>query len=142
MASRLIRARWLVIAIALALMVSMVVPALAQSNAMISNASRVNLRSGPGAGYTIVTILSAGQQLTLLSSNADGSWYQVQTTGGLIGWVSSRYISANVPNIPLPVSQPTGNTSGVVTSSYLNVRGGPGANFPDMGTLSYGQGVD
>lgn len=134
--------RTLLLLVVALLMLAVVAPAAAQSNATIVNASRLNLRSGPGAGYGVITVLSRGQQVNLLSSNADGSWFQVQTTSGLVGWVNSHYVSANVPGIILNVSQPTTSTNAVVTTPFLNVRGGPGANFPDLGNLAQGQGVD
>lgn len=117
----------------------LVAPVAAQGNATIVNASRVNLRSGPGAGFPVVTVLARGQQLTLLGANADASWYQVQTTFGHIGWVNARYISGNYPGIAVPQTAPTGIQSAVVTADFLNLRAGPGANFPDLGTLSRGQ---
>lgn len=128
--------RLAVILVAVALLLTFVMPAAAQGNATIVNASRVNLRSGPGAGFPVVTVLSAGQQLTLLGANADASWYQVQTTYGQIGWVAARFVSANYGGIVVPQTAPTGGQAAVVTTPFLNIRSGPGANFQDIGTLS------
>jgi uncharacterized protein YraI len=128
--------RLAVILVAVALLLTFVMPAAAQGNATIINASRVNLRSGPGAGFPVVTVLSAGQQLTLLGANADASWYQVQTTYGQIGWVAARFVSANYGGIVVPQTAPTGGQAAVVTTPFLNIRSGPGANFQDIGTLS------
>ena len=125
-----------------ALALSLVAPAFAQANATIVNASRVNLRSGPGAGYPIVTVLSFGQQLFLLGSNADGSWVQVQTTSNTIGWVNARFVASYYGPQTVPVTAPTGSWNAVITSPFLNIRSGPGANFPDVGTLAQGQGIN
>lgn len=131
--------RLAIVTVVMALFLTLVAPALAQGNATIVNASRVNLRSGPGAGFPVVTVLSTGQQLTLLGANVDASWYQVQTTYGHIGWVAARYVSANYGGITVPQTAPTGGTAAVVTTAYLNIRSGPGANFQDIGTLARGQ---
>ena len=109
---------------------------------MIVNASRVNLRSGPGAGFPVLAQLEFGHLLTPISRNADGSWVQVQLIGGLTGWVNARYVQSSVPISSLPVTQPTGSLNAVVTASFLNVRSGPGANFPIVARLSNGAALN
>lgn len=124
---------------------SMVMPAAAQGlgYGTIANASRVNIRSGPGAGFPVVTVVSAGHQLVLLSRNADNSWIQVQLYGsGATGWVNARYVAPSVPFDSLGVSQPTGSSNAMINTSYLNIRSGPGANFTDLGTLAQGSAVN
>ena len=128
-----------IILVVVALLLTLAAPAAAQGNATIVNASRVNLRSGPGAGFPVVTVLTTGQQLALLGANADASWYQVQTTYGQVGWVAARFISANYGGIVVPQTAPTGNQAAVVTTPFLNIRSGPGANFQDIGTLAQHQ---
>ena len=124
------------------LLSSAALPVFAQETGYIVNASRVNLRSGPGAGYPVVTVLATGQQFTLLSRNVDGSWVQAQLITGLTGWVNARFVatSTSVPN--LAVSQSTGRYNATVGAHFLNVRGGPGANFEIVGKLVRGQGMD
>jgi uncharacterized protein YgiM (DUF1202 family) len=127
-----------------ALAFSLVAPALAQGigSGQITNASRVNLRSGPGAGYPVVTILFNGQLLTVLGRNVDNSWVQVQLIGGTTGWVNARYVATSVPVGNLNVNAQTGSNSAFVTSSFLNLRAGPGANFQDLGTIGFGQALN
>ncbi len=135
--------RFLLLAAAVVLALSAALPAFAQSGTgTIVNASRVNMRSGPGAGYSVVRILSTGFQLTLLSRNADGSWIQVQIPGGVTGWVKSDFIAPSVDPGSLGVSAPTSRYNAVTTASYLNIRSGPGANFDVIGRLSYGAPFD
>jgi uncharacterized protein YraI len=126
----------------MALLLALVAPAFAQQSGMIVNASRVNLRSGPGAGFPVVSQMEFGQLVTPLSGNADGSWVQVQLTSGLTGWVNARYLQSSIPISSLPVTQQTGSQNAVVTSSFLNVRGGPGANFPIVARLSNGAALN
>ncbi|MFZ5910402.1 MAG: SH3 domain-containing protein [Chloroflexota bacterium] len=51
-------------------------------------AESLNLRAGPGTAYPVLTWLSAGQVLTVLEA---GPWLEVQTAGGLTGYVNSNY---------------------------------------------------
>jgi uncharacterized protein YraI len=132
----------LVLVSSIVLLLALVVPALAQQSGMIVNASRVNLRSGPGAGFAVVAQMEFGQLVTPLSRNADGSWVQIQLIGGLTGWVNARYLQSSIAIGSLPVTQATGSFSAVVTSSFLNVRGGPGANFPIVGRLANGAALN
>ncbi len=131
--------RFLLLMAAVVLALSAVAPAFAQSGTgTIVNAARVNLRSGPGANYAVVRILSTGFQLTLLSRNADGSWYQVQLPGGVTGWVKSDFVAPSVDPGGLDVSAQTSRYNAVTTASFLNIRSGPGANFDVIGRVAYG----
>jgi len=51
--------------------------------------SNLNVRSGPGTGYRVVSRLSAGQPFS--ATGSQGEW--VQIAGG--GWVNARYVTAN-----------------------------------------------
>lgn len=113
-----------------------------QPNGIIANASRINLRSGPGANYAIVVQMSAGQQVFLLGTNADGSWINVQLVGGQTGWVRATYVQVTGNVGQLPVNAPTGLSNATVTAYFLNIRNGPGANFEIVGRLSRGQAFD
>lgn len=52
---------------------------------------RVNLRSGAGTDYTILSTLSSGQSVTVLWVGS--FWSKVQTENGLTGYISNRYYS-------------------------------------------------
>lgn len=127
--------------IVLVLLGGAALPALAQQNGIITNAARVNLRSGPGAGFPVVTVLARGQQVNVLSQNADGSWVQVQLFTGVSGWVNARYVVAETAT-DVSVTAPTGRYSAVVTADFLNVRAGPGANFASVARLAQGQSMN
>lgn len=51
--------------------------------------SNLNVRSGPGTNYRVVSRLDAGQPFSAIGSQ--GEW--VQIAGG--GWVSARYVGVN-----------------------------------------------
>lgn len=52
--------------------------------------STLNIRSGPGTTYNVVTSVANGTVLTLLDDSA--SWYKVKTSDGKEGYVSSEYV--------------------------------------------------
>ena len=55
----------------------------------------VNLRTGAGTGYEVVTVLSAGDVVTVTGGFAQspdgGVWYPV-THGGVVGYTNARYL--------------------------------------------------
>ena len=51
----------------------------------------LNMRSGPGTNWSIVTTLSEGTALTVLETG--NGWHRVRTSNGEEGWVSARYVA-------------------------------------------------
>jgi uncharacterized protein YgiM (DUF1202 family) len=106
------------------------------------NTGAANLRSGPGIGYSIVTVVTQGQNVSLLARNNVSSWAKVQLTNGLVGWINASLLDANVAINTLPIENvQTISTSGVVNTSALNVRTGPGVNYGVTAVLYQGQSV-
>ena len=68
------------------------VQAQASTTTAIVRAFFLNVRSGPGANTGRVGLLQGGAVLTPLGRNSVGSWLKVQTSQGLVGWVSSRWV--------------------------------------------------
>lgn len=62
---------------------------------VINVTSSLNVRSGPGTGYTKITTLSGGAIVTITgtASGSDGyTWYMIKLSGGTVGYVRSDYI--------------------------------------------------
>lgn len=57
------------------------------------NASDVNMRSGAGTDYSVITVLDYGTALTVISQS--GSWYYVELDSGTKGYVYADYITIN-----------------------------------------------
>lgn len=57
----------------------------------IINGSVVNVRSGPGTDYSVVTQVKLGDALTILGESGD--WYRVQTPEGYQGYVANWLVS-------------------------------------------------
>lgn len=110
----------------------------------------LNVRSGPGLGYSVLGQVHLGEVVTLLGRNSEGTWVKIPTYGGLNeGWISVAYIQANVAINNLPVlststpTTPTTPTSstGVVNTSVANVRHGPGLAYTVITTVRFGTTV-
>jgi uncharacterized protein YgiM (DUF1202 family) len=63
----------------------------------------LNVRSGPGVEYNVITAVTHGQIVGLIGRNASSTWLQIQTPNGTVGWVNSSYIMSNVPIDTLPI---------------------------------------
>jgi uncharacterized protein YraI len=81
---------------------------------MASGGVSINVRTGPGVDFGILTALPAGAQAPVIGKLADGSWFQINF-GGIIGWVSAPFVTATgdcgvVPAVvppPAPTAGPT-----------------------------------
>ncbi len=57
--------------------------------------SSVNVRTGPGTGYDVLTALSSGREVGITASEHDG-WQQVTLKAG-VGWVKASFLTSDVP---------------------------------------------
>lgn len=99
-------------------------------------ASLLNIRSGAGAGYSVVGSVSNGAIVTY--TDASNGWLKI-TYNGVTGWVSDDYVK----NVDSSTTTPTAPTTqqAQVTADTLNVRSGAGANYSLVGTLQSGNVV-
>lgn len=100
------------------------------------NVDRLNLRTGPGLGYDVVTVLSYGDIVSIAGGTqwADGyEWVEVAVYGSQShGWVASQYIgTSSVPTFPVGEDL-------TVQVDALNLRSGPGLGYGVIAGLSYG----
>jgi uncharacterized protein YraI len=113
------------------------------------NASRLNVRSGPGTQYPILAVLLNNQTVQLAGyRDASGTWVMINHGGGT-AWVSAlpAFLTTSVPVSSLPVwtgalpgpPPPSGNTATVGSSvAFLNLRTGPGTSFDVIEALPAG----
>lgn len=74
------------------LLAALIPPALAQEPDGWTT-YQVNLRTGPGTTYQVVTVLSGGTNLIFEARNADISWLLARTEDGAgRGWVAALYV--------------------------------------------------
>ena len=106
------------------------------------NTSNLNVRSGPGTSYTIISKVYKGDTVLIKEVSSNG-WYKVETTSGIIGWCSEDYIT-NIRNGSLPSY---GDTDDEKINNVLKVAreqlgkpyvyGSTGPNSFDCSGLSY-----
>ncbi len=78
----------------------------------------LNLRSGPGTGYGVVTVMPSGASVTLTGRTQSG--FASVSYGGTSGWASSTYLSqtAPAPRQPAPTT-PTAPAAGGSIESII-----------------------
>lgn len=83
-------------------------------------ATELNVRSGPGTGYKIVTTVKKNEYIRVFAGVGD--WYIVQVEGDYIGAVSKKYVKAIYPSSGSSGStgNNTGTSGGTQTSSTMN----------------------
>lgn len=119
---------------------------------LVVNTSYLNVRTGPGASYDVLTVMPGGTSLLVTAIDRGGRWYQVETSAGT-GWVHSHYTAirgnfTDVPRVGEPTTTapdtsaqpdvPEGTPHLVVNTSYLNVRTGPGISHDILTTVPGG----
>ena len=107
------------------------------------NTGRLNVRQGPGVGYTVIARIDQWQTVTLLGRNAAANWVKIQLPGGTLGWVNAYYLKASIPivNLPIAGAAPVPSPTGMVTTQKLELRAGPGAQYGVLAVLTQGQAL-
>jgi uncharacterized protein YraI len=85
-------------------------------------ASALNVRTGPGTGYSIIGTIPYGHRYVAIASS--GGWHQIYYKNNT-GWCYGGYLSTV-----------TGVTGVQVTVSALNVRSGPSTGYSILGTVA------
>ncbi|XIH10767.1 hypothetical protein C1N87_30570 (plasmid) [Priestia aryabhattai] len=86
----------------------------------VTGASVLNVRSGPGTGYSIVTTLNKGTEVEVLSST--NGWYNIMA-GGKKGYVYGEYLSApRYESTDTSTTPPTPSTN--TQNTYYKVLSG------------------
>jgi N-acetylmuramoyl-L-alanine amidase len=97
---------------------------------------RLNLRSGPGLGHDVVTVLSYGDIVSIAGGTqwADGyEWVEVAVWNtSLHGWVASEFLSG-AGGSPFPPDSYVH-----VNVDRLNLRSGAGLGYGVVGTYAWG----
>ena len=126
-------------------------PAQAQGDPTAQTISNLNLRSGPGQDFPVLTTLPRGTRVVIEGRNNVGNWVLVHATDGWMrGWVASRYLLwpddvslvalpvtgdiVSAPNTSAQVVDPGGATEAgsAQTVSLATLRAGPGTGYPSL----------
>ncbi|MFN8529634.1 MAG: SH3 domain-containing protein [Anaerolineae bacterium] len=101
----------------------------------VVNVSFLNLRSGPGPQYTVLSQLVGGTTATILGALSDNSWLLVETPLGA-GWVYSQYtlVRGDVTFIPVIESSGGGGPSLTAASPlYIGLGSAPTVTGSQVG---------
>jgi uncharacterized protein YraI len=105
--------------------------------------SLLNVRQGPGIGYSIITTISRGTVVQLAGyRNSTTTWVMIILADGRQGWSYAPFLQTSVNISALPVwtapgsgGTPSGPTATVYGAYHLNVRSGPGTSFAPIMTI-------
>ena len=118
--------------------VSMNFVSLGEKPAMIGTvtAKSLNVRQGPGTGYTAVDTIHKGDQVVIHEqTTVDGkTWGRIDT-----GWISLQYV--DLQTVEPGADGETTVSTGTVTGKTLNVREGAGTGYGVVATLKKGDEV-
>jgi uncharacterized protein YraI len=113
--------------------------------------ARLNLRTAPRISAPVAARLTQGATVQILSASADGRWYEVSTTDEESGWLYAVYITLAANDATADTAStdtastdtaadaaPTGAALAATTPARMNVRGGPGTNYPVVASAPAG----
>ena len=105
-------------------------------------ADSLNVRSGAGTSYSVITKLSKGTVVDVLESASNG-WKKIKTSGGTTGWVSGEYLTTgSAGNSSTDNSTSQTSYKATVNTDSLNMRKGAGTSYSVITKLSKGTVVD
>ena len=96
------------------------------------NASILNVRSGPGTNYDIISTLSDGTIVVILEQSSSG-WYKINYNG-TEGYVSAEYLEE-------VYTAQNFSAMGQVNEDYVRYRTGPSTDYTILGSLNRGTQV-
>jgi len=104
----------------------------------------LNVRSGPGVIYSVLTNVSMGQSIGLIGRASDNVWVKARLSTGQEGWVNSSLITPNVSISSLPlvdIPAPPEPPVPVAPGAQLSLRTGPSLSDTVIGHVFQGQRV-
>jgi uncharacterized protein YgiM (DUF1202 family) len=131
-------------------------PAQAQNNnntlTATVRAAVLNVRNGPNLGNTALEHIKLGTVVTVLGRNNTGTWLEVRTSQGAVGWVAALWVklsAGSAMNVPLvtpntPVQPATSANSQITATVHtlrLNLREGAGTTATRILMLQKGDVV-
>jgi uncharacterized protein YraI len=107
---------------------------------VIINTGFLNIRSGPGAQFTVLTTLPGGTELEVLGVAPDGVWYLVETGVGT-GWLNNEFTifrgdGRNLPVITETVVEPEIALPTAEITNAVTLYAAPDPTLGVVGALS------
>jgi heat shock protein HslJ/uncharacterized protein YraI len=134
-------------------------PPLVSFSAPPQNAPQVTMRepatirSGPTLEFPVYGVAPTGSRAEVIGQSEDKEWWAVRLPTSLasdgIGWIPKLYTAASnvagvpeikTPALPMNISPaaPASGAPSLITREPLNVRSGPGNEYPSLGKVSIG----
>jgi heat shock protein HslJ/uncharacterized protein YraI len=128
-------------------------PAPSSSSPQVIMREPATLRSGPTLEFPVMGVAPTGARAEVIGESQDRLWWAVRVPTSLApdgtAWVQKVFASAtNTGNVPvlrtpdLPrnvtAAAPASGAPALITQDTLNVRTGPGNNYPSLGRVSRG----
>lgn len=102
---------------------------MARDNTVVVEASVLNVRTGPGLSYDIMTQVTEDQELNVIEE--ENEWYKVRLANDRIGWVASWLVKNTEVT-------PATNSLGVVNTPQVNIRREASTNSDVLGVVPEG----
>lgn len=103
--------------------------ALANQATVTVDASVVNVRTGPGLSYDVMTQVGGGETVNIIAE--ENQWFKVRLSNDQIGWIASWLIDNTETSAAT-------NMIGVITGTQVNVRDQSNLNSDIIGTVAQG----
>ncbi len=104
--------------------------------ANVTSTTDVNVRSGAGNSYSVLTVMKSGT--TTASLGTSGNWTKVNVNGKT-GYVYSKYLtSGSTSSTPSNSGTQSVSKTVYISASSLNVRSGAGTSYSVIGNLKKG----
>jgi uncharacterized protein YgiM (DUF1202 family) len=119
----------------------------------VSMLEAATLRSGPTLEFPVYGVAPTGARVEVLGRSEDDEWWAVRMPADFAkegtGWVPKLYANAvnagGVPEIKTPdlpknitPAAPASGAPSLITREPLNVRSGPGNDYPSLGKVGIG----
>jgi uncharacterized protein YraI len=88
----------------------------------------VNVRSGPGTNYSIVSKLNKGDRVVILSE--EFGWVKIEMPSATFSWITADFVKRGEGN------------QATVTASRVNLRAGSGTDFDILGQVNEGDKIE
>lgn len=97
------------------------------------NDSYVNLRSGAGTSYSVITCMNKNTKFTYIDGKLyNSSWYKIKLSTGTTGYIYKNYATLSSTSS----ESTTTSSSGYITGDYVNLRSGAGTNYSVVTCMS------
>lgn len=86
---------------------------------IVASMNTVNVREGPGVGFSAFDAVRPGTSVEVLGQNADGDWLNIKLEDGREGWISTTLIRLQDTPTPVPTFTPSPDLTALALGTPL-----------------------